>query len=797
MYGPTEATCGATIKRLYPGQPVTIGHANPTTRIYILDHQQRLAPPGRVGEIYLAGVQVAQGYIGRPDVTAERFLPDPFCGSGQEFMYKTGDRGHWNEAGEIVFSGRADRQIKLRGFRIDLEDLEARILRACSEKYGASAVAITNRSDDLVCMIQSTSTDMAGMQHAIRETIPAFAMPRYVSISHRLPMTPNMKVDYRAIAEQATERAIIGEEKSRQGRQEQLDAIKTKTEALIAEVWSQVLDAAVTTAEISPGSSFSRLGGHSLQQLRLVTRLKAMFGPQITMRMIANMPTLRDLASAIDRIDVTPSPSVSDSGSQLSLGLGHSDPWPMEKEWWQRGSLNRGSSAFNVTWVAHYDSHVVSPSRMAEAWNTVLARHAMFRARYVQDHRRGLQRVIDPSAPRVERRRDGDLDVGTEVNRPFDLAAAAPVRVVMTCNTIVAVWSHIVCDYTTLSLVLNEVAAVYHGATLPPPTPPCYVRAPPDALCLDFWSQYLGDAVHRRSAYLGRNIKRTSYGGRSLMGRVAVPLWHRVQAHARQSGVTLQQLLVAAVALAVGTEKQEDDHDGDHKRLDVTLGTPFINRHSEEDMKAVGLFLEPLPVRVDHHDETSSLDTYVAGVQASAQRALSHAVPWNQLLEHLGVDTRAQLPNHPLFDCVASFHDPRGSANQQNQSQEGGGPWSNVAWGTGVEPQLVWSDGAKFKLMVECLAYDDDTLLLRLEYDEDCFGSEDDGRIAAVRRMILTALDAIASREACVLGDVRRELRALWRAEKDSAFMRENNKETTLLEDSRDLFLRRFSQLNS
>lgn len=786
VYGPTEATCGATIKRLLPRQPVTIGRPNPTTRIYILDHRQRLAPPGRTGEIYIAGVQVAQGYIGQPEITAERFLPDPFCGVG-EFMYRTGDRGLWNEAGEIVFRGRADRQIKLRGFRVDLEDLEARILRACSEQHGARAVAITHKGDDLVCMIQSSSTDASAVQNVIRRTLPAFAVPRYVSIARRLPMTPNMKVDYRAVAAQGLH-DFLGGKDSLQGKHEKLDVIETKTEALIADVWSQVLDAAVVTAEIGPGSNFTQLGGHSLQQLRLAARLRAMFGPQVTMRMIADMPTLRDLAAAIDSTNKMPilsnSPGGSEGGSQLDLGLGHDEPWPMEKDWWHKTQLDRGSSAFNVSWVARYDSKLVCPSRMAEAWDVVLARHVVFRSRYVQDHKHALRRVLGPSAPRVERR--SCLDVQEELNRPFDLAAEPPTRVAMTDDTIVAVWSHIVCDYTTLSIVLDEVAAVYRGSALPPPTQPCYRQELPDALCLEFWRRYLGDVRHRRHAYLGNGAERTGYGGRSLMGRVSTPLWHRMQARARRCGVTFQQLLVAAVAVTVGAEEDE---------LDVTLGTPFINRRSEADMEAVGLFLEPLPVRVAHHDEGSSLGSYVAGVQASARRALAHAVPWDQLLEHLGADAAGgrQLPNNPLFDCVASFHDPRGG---------GGGPWGGTAWGEGVEPLLVWSDGAKFKLMVECVACDDDALLLRLEYDGACFGGEGESerRIAAVRRMILSAMDAIASREECAVGELRRELRALWRAEVDSAFIvgKEVDVDVGLLEDDgQELFLRCFSQLKT
>ncbi|TDZ67766.1 Nonribosomal peptide synthetase aclP [Colletotrichum trifolii] len=767
MYGPTEATCGATIKRLLPGKPVTIGGPNPTTRIYILDHLQHLAPPGRVGEIYLAGVQVAQGYIGRPDVTAERFLPDPFCGS-PEFMYRTGDRGYWDEAGDIVFLGRTDRQIKLQGFRMDFEDLEARVLRACSKKHGARAVAFTNRGNDLVCMIQSSDTDVAAVRETLRASLPAFAVPRRVSVVSRLPMTPNLKVDYRSIADGAGN--TVGEDVAIQSPSER--ALVTDTETAIANIWTQVLDMVSTTTQIGPESNFIQLGGHSLLQMRLASRLKAMFGTSITMRMIVDTPTLRHLATAIDKMEKQVNPLSSSTATATRLpGGGRAvrctqyDIGPMEREWWHKAQLKCGTSAFNVSWVARYDGRIISKARMLEAWNTVLARHIIFRARYVQDAQHGLQRVLAVSPPRAEQR--DWVDVRKELNRQFDLASADPVRVVMTHDTIVALWPHIICDYTALSIILNEVAAVYHQSApllLPPPAPQlCYQRAPSDAVCLDFWSRYLGDVKDAQHNYLSNGADRVSYEGRSLMGRVSTPLWRRMQKWVSLSGVTMQQLLVAAVAAALGAEDE---------LVDLTLGIPYINRHSEADMEAVGLFLEPLPVRVRHDDSASSLASYVAGVQNSSQRALAHAVPWDQLLEHLGVDSTARLPNHPLFDCVASFHDARG----RGSGRRGGGPWSKDAWGDGVEPQLVWSDGAKFKLMVECLAYDEDTLLLRLEYDTLCFGGVDAGderRVAAVRRMILTAMDAIVSREECTLACLRQDLKALWSAETAFGFQAE------------------------
>ncbi|KAK1954556.1 acetyl-CoA synthetase-like protein [Colletotrichum sublineola] len=760
MYGPTEATCGATIKRLRSGESITIGGPNPSTRIYILDHRGRLAPPERSGEIYLGGVQVAQGYIGLPELSAERFLPDPYHGQG-EFMYRTGDRGYWNEDGDIVMLGRMDRQIKLQGFRVNLEDIEARILHSCGEGYGASAVAVTNRNNNLVCVIQSTSTDISGMRDAICDALPAFAVPRYISVVRELPMTPNMKVDYRAIADGANAMT----EGTQMVDRNQERASDTKTEVAIAAVWRQVLDLS-TEHSIGPEDNFTHLGGGSLQQLQVAARLTSMFGAKITLGTIVTRPTLRKLAATIDEIlDEIPEFSSSSFSSFTTASLkscneednrlGQCEPTPMEREWWRKSQLDHGTSSFNVSWLAHYDGSIINEVRMVEAWNSVLERYAIFRARYVVDSEHGLQRRLSSSSPRVKRR--GSVDVYKELNRPFNLASRPPVRVTVTHDTIIAVWSHIVCDYTTLNIILDEVAAAYQKGTdfCARLVQPCYQRVVPEATCLDFWSQYMDGVNHDRHAYLGNGAERVTYGGRSMMGQVSIPLWHRIESRLSHSDLSLQQLLVAAVGVAVSAEND---------LVDVVLGVPFLGRRTEKDMKAIGLYLEPMPVRVHHGEATTPLGSYVDAVRSSFQGALAHACPWGQLVEHLSVDSEAMLPNHPLFDCVVSFHDARRQTSKRN-SHRSHSPWDKSRWGEGLEPRLAWSDGAKFKIMVECLAYDYDTLLMRIEYDTTCYSAGNDaqgqGRIEAVRHLILTAMDAIVTRDNLSFGDLRHELGAL------------------------------------
>jgi amino acid adenylation domain-containing protein len=201
MYGPTEASCDATIKELAPSEPVTLGNPNPSTRVYVLDSQRKLVPWGVVGEIYLAGVQVAAGYIGRPDETATKFLLDTFNPQYKgERMYKTGDCAYWKESGELAFLGREDCQIKLRGFRIDLDDLEARMIRA---NENCTSVAVVMQDGRLVALVQPANLDLTLFKSRLVHHIPGYALPSQVQAVSSFPTTRIGKLDYKAIAAMA------------------------------------------------------------------------------------------------------------------------------------------------------------------------------------------------------------------------------------------------------------------------------------------------------------------------------------------------------------------------------------------------------------------------------------------------------------------------------------------------------------------------------------------------------------------------------------------------------------------
>lgn len=759
MYGPTEGTCGATTKRLLPRQPVTIGAANATMRVYILNSDRTLTPPGAVGELYLAGVQVARGYLHLAEQTRERFLPDTvWPGGAGEMMYKTGDRGYWTEDGEVCLLGRRDREIKLRGYRLDMGDLEIRIARACPALQ-AVAVAVTPRGDQLVAMVQPRDVDVPALRDELRKTLPHYAMPHVVVAVDALPVTPAGKIDYKAVVAEATRSPPPGAAaggrgaedvvRARKEQEEPDDRLATPTELAVAKAYRTALGLP-DDAEITASSSFVDLGGHSLRQLELLRCLAATFSVRLPLRTLMACPTVRALAREIaSRVGAAASataPGAHGGGSGSSpAALSEERATPIEAEWMTKyQTAAAGSSSFNVCVSSVFDARVVDRARLVDAWNAVLARHPLLSCLYVRRGAAGVVRV-DPGR-RVRVQTPCSFDLWTEANRPFDLEAEQPVRVFVTDDRLTLVMSHIVADYTAVSILMREAADVYTGklslaSSPPPPPPPSYSSAaqlwhePPAQESLDFWARNLAGRPANPAPF-GPEPGRQDYSGTSALSLFDGATAARVLRLTASGQATLQQLTLAGLALSIDAASAT--------ATDVVLGVPHINRPSAADLATVGLFLEPLPVRITHPpaspQDASILDT----VKRASQRALAHAIPWHQLLRHVGVREPA-YPNHPLFEVMATAHDFRGGGN---------GSSSLSMDIPGMQPTLTWSEGAKFKLLCEVTALPGSgsgsgsaggsrggRLLMRLEYDDRVVPAEE---VRRLQRTVPVAMGMLA-----------------------------------------------------
>ncbi|KAB8161500.1 amino acid adenylation domain-containing protein, partial [Lysobacter maris] len=270
-YGPTEAAVCSTLMELKPDEPVTIGRPLGNVRAYVLDRQRQPVPLGAYGELYIGGVGVGRGYLNRPELTAERFIADPFVEDPQARLYATGDIVRYLADGRIEYVGRLDDQVKIRGFRIELGEIEARLLELAEVKAALVVVREDGRGERrLVAYVVPTAMDAAlgDWREQLRRWLPEHMVPTALVTLAEFPMSVNGKVNRGALP--APELPGSGED---------FVAPQGETQEALAEIWGRLLGLEV--AEISAGASFFELGGHSLLSTRLVSAIRERFDVEL------------------------------------------------------------------------------------------------------------------------------------------------------------------------------------------------------------------------------------------------------------------------------------------------------------------------------------------------------------------------------------------------------------------------------------------------------------------------------------------------------------------------------------
>jgi acyl-coenzyme A synthetase/AMP-(fatty) acid ligase/acyl carrier protein len=288
MYGPTETTVwSATHAVEAVDGPIPIGRPIANTRVYVLDAALRPQPANVPGELFIGGHGVTRGYLGRPGLTAERFVPDAFSAQPGARLYRTGDRARWTAAGVLEFLGRLDAQVKVRGFRIEPGEIEA-VLRRHPDVVECAVVARTAAAGDmrLVAYVVGAAEADALRAH-VRLSLPEYMVPgAFVSLD-ALPLTPNGKLDRKALP--APEYAADA------GK---YVAPRTPAEEVLAEIWAETL----RLERVGVHDNFFDLGGHSLLIMRLLARIQGTFDLELSIRTVFAMPTLEAMAGEIERM---------------------------------------------------------------------------------------------------------------------------------------------------------------------------------------------------------------------------------------------------------------------------------------------------------------------------------------------------------------------------------------------------------------------------------------------------------------------------------------------------------------
>jgi amino acid adenylation domain-containing protein len=776
-YGPTEATIVAARCELAAGSPawrsagVPLGRPLPGTTLHVLDGAGRHVPIGTVGELFIAGSGIARAYRGRPELTAERFLPDPFSARPGGRLYRTGDLVRWLPTGLLEFAGRGDLQVKVRGFRVEIAEVEAALAAHPGLRQAAVAVREAAPGDRGLAAYVVPWRDPAPGPDELRAflgaKLPAYMVPESFAALAALPLTTSGKIDRQALAAMAGaagERGALAAAAAAGGGAG--GRPPTPIEELLAGLWTELLR---LPAAAGVDDDFFALGGHSLLATRLVLRIQETCGVEIPLREVFDAPTPAGLGAAIERArsggaappPLVPVPRLGD----LPLSFAQQRIWLADR-------VTGGSPFYNQALAVELRGELRVPVLRASLAE-IVRRHESLRTVFVVRRSVPAQVVLrhTPALPLVDLSalaaapRDGETRrlALAEARRPFDLEREPPLRLVLLrtgagAAVLLLTLHHIAGDGWSAEVLTRELAALYaaFGAGRPSPLPELPVQYADYAVWQRQWLR--GEALAAHLAHWRRLLgggppalrlpadrprpPLPSHRGARLSRRLPAAERQAIEAFARRERVTVFMLLLAVFyTLLHRTAGQED----------LLVGTAVAGRTRREVEGLIGCFVNLLPLRVSLAGDPG-FRALLRQVREVALAAFAcQDLPFELLAAELGWEREAG--GRPLVQAAFGVqHAP---------------PSSVEVPGLTLRPLEVDPGMARFDLTL-WIHQEDDQLVALWTFDADLFERRTierlDRRFAALLASAMAAPDErVGALAAAGAGDERQQ-RALWHA---------------------------------
>ncbi|HEY7768546.1 amino acid adenylation domain-containing protein, partial [Longimicrobium sp.] len=665
-YGPTEVTVCATSAHCEAnGRAPAIGRPLENVRVYVLDAGGRPAPIGVAGELYVGGVGVARGYLGRPGLTAEKFVPDPFGRDAGARLYRTGDRVRWTR-GELEFLGRVDEQVKVRGFRIEPGEIEAVLRRS----GGVADCVVVVREDvpgekRLVAYVVGGMEAGAAREHLLRE-LPEYMVPSAFVFLDALPLTPNGKLDRKALPAPDFTPA-----------EERYVAPRTPVEEVLAEIWAEVL----RLERVGVEDSFFELGGHSLLATRVVSRVRDVFAVELPLRALFEGPTVAELAVRVEvmrraEAPVLPPVVPVERTGALPLSFAQERLWFIDR-------LQPGSTLYNMPAALRLVG-ALDEAALERSLGEIVRRHEALRTVFREVGDSPVQ-VIAPFAgfalPVEDLSALGEADreaaararADEEALQPFDLAAGPLFRALLLRlgaedHVLLLSMHHIVSDGWSMGVLYRELSSLYgayrEGRGSPLPELPVqyadYAVWQREQLAggvlerqLTYWRERLAGAPELLELPTDRpRPPLQTYRGATIPVELSLELLERLQALGRSEGATLYMTLLGAFQVLLGKYAGSDD---------VVVGSPLAGRTRGEVEDLIGFFINTLVLRTDLSADPSFRETLRRVREATLGAYAHQEVPFEKLVAEL--QPERSMSHSPLFQVVFTLNTAEGRAD--------------------------------------------------------------------------------------------------------------------------------------
>lgn len=689
-YGPTELTINASYALIDQASSPHIGQPVTNSRAYILDQRQQLLPIGAIGELYVSGCGLARGYLNQPRLQDDKFIRASFqdddhrdgdCTQVEHGarLYRTGDRVRWLHNGQLEFLGRIDRQVKIHGFRIELGDIEAQILRhaevrqvhvlvrtsASGEKQlAAYLVTRGHKGDDVIAQVRD----------ALHQQLPEYMLPVVWMALDTLPQLANGKVDLEALLQLAAERH----------QSDESAAPRTPVEEQLCAVWQETLQ----VDRVGLHDNFFELGGFSLLAIKLLNLIREQLGAELDLQDLFEHPDVASLATLIQTEDKTESslPAISRVSRDQPLPLSYA-----QQRLWFIDQLEGGGTQYNMP-MAYRLTGAINRTAFECAINTIIERHEVLRTNFVEQSGQTHQLIREsfelPLSYRdlsgmneADRQREAQTLILTDNRKAFDLAADVLLRVQLIkldeqTHLLLSNMHHIASDGWSMGVFFRELSALYNayrqdGVNPLPELPVQYadyahwqrewLQGEVLRQQLDYWKARLADCppVHNLPLDHPRPAQQ-SFNGRVYRQRLDARLSASLENLCQEYDVTLFMLLQTVFALLMGRYSNERD---------VVIGTPIAGRTHTDSEPLIGFFVNMLALRT-RFDDNDSFVQLLARNKQSILDAFSHQhIPFEVLVEQLQPERSMQ--HTPLFQIsFALYNNERGALDLDGLEQE-------------------------------------------------------------------------------------------------------------------------------
>ncbi|HEY6769290.1 MAG TPA: amino acid adenylation domain-containing protein [Candidatus Sulfotelmatobacter sp.] len=734
-YGPTEATVWCSVYKCDANEVsgrIPIGRPIANTQLYVLDSRMQPAPIGVSGELHVGGSSITSGYWKRPELTQHKFIADPFCQDSSwqnSKLYKTGDKARYRADGNLEWLGRIDGQIKLRGFRLELGEVESAltahpgVLRAVvqvreTQAGGPQLIAYVAQRNASRLSSEAFSCD--SLREHLLSRLPAHAIPAAFVLLEAIPELPNGKVDVRRLP--APDAALQVKAAS--------VAPRSPMEEVIAGIWEQVLQ----RDHIGVREDFFALGGHSLLAAKLVSRIAQTLGVELSLRAIFERPTIEGLSGLIESMRLERSSAFTQGITKVSRA-GNPPLSFAQQRLWFLDQLEPGNPLYNVP-CAIQISGKLNQQALERSINAIVRRHEILRTRFSVVDGQPVQ-LIAPSLtiplpvidlarlPLAECLAKAERLAVEEAKRSFNLGAGPLLRSNLLRlgseqHVLLLSIHHIASDEASREIIVSELVALYEAFSEGKPSPLPELKA-----------QYADYAVWQRGWLKNGSLeKETAYWRDRLRGAPAVmelptdrsrpavqsfrganysldldaAVTEPLKALSQREGATLFMTLLAAFQALLSRYTGQDD---------IVVGSPFTNRQRAEVEGLIGFFVNTVPLRADLSQDPS-FRQFLHQVRETALEAYDHReLPLEKVVEELRPERN--LSYNPLFQVLFAV---------QNTA-------SAVEEVAGVTLHLRDVDTATAKFDLTCTVIPRDSgLTTSFEYNTDLFEE------STIRRMI-------------------------------------------------------------